>query len=161
MSSVANSTRQQFSEQVTFPQMRRTPSDLALTFFHYSCYYALTTDNRLIDPQPPAAYSSAYPQGSSVFPNNITSHHCGNINECPTGCRKQLVPFCARANVRTPGQQATVKVQSLVSRLRNSNILVIGKHVKSPSVTIYLPCINKFIKKKKSVPKRSMNSILR
>lgn len=48
--------------------MCRTLNDVALIVFHYVCYMPVSTD-----PAPQAVYSSAYPQGSSVFQNKIAT----------------------------------------------------------------------------------------
>lgn len=91
---------------------------------------SLSTD-RLINPHPQAMYSSAYPQGSSVFQNNIPNHHGGNINECPNCLQKAAGPFwytCKHRNSRVTGCN---NVQRVASRLTNNEILVIRKYVKA------------------------------
>ena len=59
----------------------------------------LNTKNRLIDPHPspPGVYFSAYPQGSSMFPSEVTTR---NINEYTNIYRKQLFLFCTHTNIQ-------------------------------------------------------------
>lgn len=53
------------------------------------------------DPAPQAVYSSAYPQGSSVFQNKITT--MGIWMSTHSVCRKQTALFCIYTNIRILG----------------------------------------------------------
>lgn len=78
----------------------------------------------------PGSVFFCLPTGQQCF--KITSPATtGGTSMCTwTVCRRQLVLLGPHANIRKLGQQAVIKVQSVVSRLTNNKILVIRKHVK-------------------------------